>query len=128
MAGSSVCIASSDKVGSGKAFFNDAVTTAVQVKGTAGQVYMIDVVNTTAAAAYLQIFFKPLTAVTLGTTAPDCVIRLLASVGKTIVFTVPIGFPPAASAATQGSGLTIAGTTTPTGSTTAALSVAAVYM
>jgi hypothetical protein len=127
MAGSIVGIGASSSSGSGKAFFNDAVAaTAVQIKATTGQLYLLDLVNTTAAAAYLQVFFKPSASVTVGTTAPDMTIRLLASVGKTLVLTVPVGYPPGTTP--QTAGLTVAGTTTATGAVGAAISVSAVFM
>lgn len=114
--------------GSGLPFFNDAVTTAQQIKATAGQIYLLDLVNSAAATSYLQIFFQPVAGVVLGTTVPDLVIRLATNAvapQKTIPFPVPIGgFTVAAK---PGTGLSVAGTTTPTGATTVTISVAAVY-
>ena len=109
--------------GGAKVYFNDAVTTAVQVKATVGQLYSLSLTNTTAATAYLQVFCKPSASVTLGTTAPDFVVRLKTNAGagdeRDLAF--PVGV------CSGGTGLTIAGTTTATGSTTAAVSVMASY-
>jgi hypothetical protein len=102
------------------AFFNDAVTTVVQVKSGAAQIYGLDLVNTTGATAYLQVFFAPSASVILGTTAPDMTIRIAASGSKYLQFPMPV--QPAVN-----SGLCFAGTTTATGSTGAAISVSAFY-
>ena len=101
------------------AFFNDAVGAAVQVKATAGVLSSLSLVNTTAAAAYLQVFFKPAVGVVLGTTAPDAVVRLLASAALVLPLPAPIGI--------GGTGLTVAGTTTPGGALAAAISVSAPF-
>lgn len=105
----------------GAAFFNDAVAgTVVQVKSAAGALYALSLVNTTAATAYLQIFFLPSAGVTLGTTVAPLVIRLAASAAVQLSFPVGVG--------ASGTGLSLAGTTTATGLTGAAVSVAAVYV
>lgn len=69
------------------------------------------ILNTEAAPTYLQVFFALAANVTVGTTTPDMVIPLPASGGATMKFD------------NKGwgvkTGLTIASTTTPTGSTTA---------
>lgn len=114
-------------------FFNDAVTTPVQIKATVGQIYLLDLINGAAATSYLQLFWKPITAVVLGTTVPDMVIKLPTNAGsgfaKTIAFVVPVGYPfGAAVTKSNPAGLTVAGTTTPTGATTAAISVTAQYV
>lgn len=104
-------------------FFNDAVAgTVVQLKATAGQLYMLNAFNTTGATAYLQIFGKPSASVTLGTTVADWTIRLPLNSSSSVplVFTVPVNI-------IGGSGLSIAGTTTATGLTGAAISVSALY-
>lgn len=111
-------------------FFNDAVAgTAVQVKATVGQLYSLSLTNTTAATAYLQVFCKPLASVTLGTTVPDFTIRLKTNAGagdeRDVVF--PVGACGLNAAGTSGTGITIAGTTTATGLTGAAISVMATY-
>lgn len=112
-------------------FFNDAVAgTAVQVKATVGQIYSLSLTNTTAATAYLQVFCKPLASVTLGTTAPDFAIRLKTNAGagdeRDVVF--PVGTCGLSATGTPGgTGITLAGTTTATGSTGAAISVMATY-
>lgn len=98
-------------------FFNDAVgNTVIAVKANGfAQIFMMKLVNTTAAAAYLQIFAKPAASVTLGTTVPDWVIRLGAN-----ETTNPSDMSPPAMF--NGTGLSIAGTTTPTGNTAAVIS------
>lgn len=110
-------------------FFNDAVTTAVQVKATQGQLYSLSLTNTTAATAYLQVFCKPSASVTLGTTVPDFAIRLKTNAGagdeRDVVY--PLGACSLTAAGAGGTGITIAGTTTATGSTGAAISVMASY-
>jgi len=103
-------------------FFNDAVAgAAVNIKAS-GIVHLFSVklVNSTAATAYLQFFDKPAAAVILGTTLPVWTIRLAANettnpseVAPLLVF--------------NGTGLSIAGTTTPTGAVGAAISVSATY-
>ncbi len=71
-------------------------------------------VNTTAALAYLQIFLVPAASVTLGTTTPFLVIPLLASGGLAL---------PNLDLRLGGTGVSIACTTTRTGSTGAAVDV-----
>lgn len=107
-------------------FFNDAVAgTVVAVKDAPAAIFSLSLTNTTAATAYLQIFFKKSTEVTLGTTVADLVIRLKSNAGsgdiRDIAFDDGVGKP-------GGTGLSIAGTTTPTNSTGAAISVAATYL
>lgn len=114
-------------------FFNDAVTAPIQIKATAGQIYLLDLINSAAASSYLQLFWKPLTAVVLGTTVPDMVIKLPTNAGsgfaKTIAFVVPVGYPfGTAVTKSNPAGLTVAGTTTPNGATTIAISVTAQYV
>lgn len=100
-------------------FFNDAVAgTVVQVKGTAGQLYGMHLVNTTGSVAYLQVFWLPSTSVTLGTTTPAFDVRLAANADLMVPMAVGVG---------QGSGISLAGTTTATGSTGAAISVTAFF-
>lgn len=108
--------------GGSSAFFNDAVAgTVIAVKNQGPtQITAVSLVNTTAAAAYLQIFNVPQSQVTLGTTIPAWTIRLLASAALTLPLDTP--------AALGGTGLSVAGTTTPTGSTGAAISVNLLYI
>lgn len=111
-----------DAVGGAAAFWNDAVAgTKVEVKSSQGQIYAVNLVNTTAAAAYLQVFFLPASGVTVGTTTPDFCIRLLASATMQLTFPTGLG-------KSTGTGITLAGTTTATGSTGAAISVLAAYL
>jgi hypothetical protein len=102
-------------------FFNDGVTGTVKdVKASAaGQLYHLKLVNTTAAVAYLQIFNVKAASVTLGTTVPTWTLRLAASESVNVVMATPVQL--------GGSGISIAGTTTATGSTGAAISVSALY-
>lgn len=101
-------------------YFNDAVAgTVQQIKSTAGNIYFLNLLNTTAAAAYLQIFFLPSASVTVGTTTPNWTIRLAANERQIIHLLIPTG--------STGTGLSVAGTTTATGSTGAAVSVSALY-
>lgn len=120
MAGGTSLVAS-DAVGSAQSFYSDAVTTVQQVKASRGQIYNLKVINTTAAAAYLQVFFKPAAAVVLGTTAPDMVVPLAASESTVVPMDIPAGIGGA------GTGISIAGTTTPGGAVGAALKVFALY-
>jgi hypothetical protein len=77
--------------------------------------YLI-MLNTTAAVAYLQVFANDSDDVTVGTTVPDLSIGLPASAG--LVFPVP-----ESGIWMGGKGLTLAGTTTRTGATGAAIDV-----
>ena len=74
------------------------------------------ILNTTAAVAYLQVFNAPAASVTLGTTAPTMSIGLPAS--SAMVFPVP-----ESGIYMGGGGLSMAGTTTRTGSTGAPLDI-----
>lgn len=84
------------------------------------RIHCIVVMNTTAAAAYLQMFNRSAASVTLGTTAPDHVIPVLASGGAVISFGEGWRFP---GGGVLNTALSIAGTTTRTGSTGAAIDV-----
>lgn len=110
-------------------FFNDAVTTVVDLNGdTAGliapTVLYMHLVNTTAATAYLQIFKNSAANVTLGTTAPDWTIRLNANESRDITVPWSLGGEGKQAGASLAA-LSIAGTTTATGAVTAAISVQA---
>ena len=96
-----------------------AAGTVIQVKATAGTVLCLDLINTTAAVAYLQIFPTPSASVTLGTTLPLTSVGLAASGTKAFCY-------PGAGIVTS-SGISIAGTTTPTGNTGAAINANIVY-
>jgi hypothetical protein len=102
-------------------FFHDSVGSTVrQISPNQALIYGLKVVNTTAAAAYLQIFGKPSTSVALGTDTPDVVIPLAASESLYIPLPLPIKISDA-------SGLSVAGTTTAMGSSAAILKVTAFY-
>ena len=79
-------------------------------------VSVMELANTTAAIAYLQVFWKAAGSVTLGTTVPDVVIGLPASGGAVLHFEDE-GWK------TRGTAWSIAGTTTRGGLTGAAISV-----
>lgn len=96
--------------------FSAQVSGKQQVQATPGRIWGYHLLNTTAALAYLQIFNKAAANVTLGTDTPDWVIPLAAN-GSAIV--PPIG----TLIARHGVAITIAGTTTRTGSTGAAVDV-----
>lgn len=89
--------------------FSDTVTTIDNVPTYIG---VLVATNTTAAAAYIQIFYKASGSVTLGTTVADAVIPLPASGGVSIPF-------PDCGWLTSGTSWSVAGTTTATGSTAA---------
>lgn len=76
----------------------------------------IEFANTTAALAYVQIFWKAAASVTLGTTVADVVIGLPASGGMALSF-------PDEGWRTQGTDWSMAVTTTRTGLTAALTSV-----
>jgi hypothetical protein len=112
--------------GGAQPFFNDAVAgTVVQVSpGQSTKLFSLHLRNTTAATAYLQIFFALAANVTIGTTAPDFVISLPTNAAsdfvKDLEWANGVG-------KLGSSGLSIAGTTTPTGSTETTISVSASY-
>jgi hypothetical protein len=99
---------------------DNVAATVKQIKLGPGLIFGLKIVNTTAAAAYLQMFDKAASAVTLGTTVPYVWFRLSANESIMIGLNEPITF--------GGSGMSIAGTTTPTGSSAAILSVTALYL
>lgn len=109
---------------SAQAFRNEAVTTVVQVKATGGSIYEISASNNTAAAAFLQVFCLPSASVTLGTTPPNYTVQLKsnAGAGDQRDITFPTGL------CNQGSGISVAGTTTATGLTTASVGVALAFL
>lgn len=102
-------------------FFNDAVAATpvnIKINGLA-LLKMLKLVNTTAAAAYLQFFDIPAAQVVLGTTVPKWVIRLSANETTNPCDVGAIQF--------TGTGLSIAGTTGPGNAVGAAISVSAAY-
>lgn len=110
---------------SAQPFFNDAVAaTVVQVKKDAGQIFALRLVNTTAAVAYLQVFDQLAANVTLGTTAPKFVVRLAANESMTFPICVPLGI---GQLQTSNPGISLAGTTSASGATPAAISVSALF-
>jgi hypothetical protein len=122
---------------SGSTFFSDAVTAVANIKTGRGLIYLLDLMNGAAATSYLQVFFQPASKVTLGTTAPDLVIKLPTNAGsgftKTVSFPIPVGATIqtggslGSTTTGPGTGLSVAGTTTATGASTAAIGVTAVF-
>ena len=102
--------------------FNASVTTAADVTTDSKiLIYSFTLFNTTAAAAYLQVFDKQSGSVSLGTTDPTYVIGIpaVASGGHVqVMLPKPI---------LHTTGLTIAATTTRGGSTTAAVETTITY-
>jgi hypothetical protein len=93
------------------------------VTGTKAEVSVVPVdiggyhiLNNAAAISYVQVFYLPAASVTVGTTVANFVIPLPASGGAT-------AFLGAKGLRTRGTGLTLACTTTRTGSTTATADV-----
>ena len=86
-------------------FFDaDADNSAQTMKGSAGQLHLLEVQNPNAAAAYLQLFDHA--APTVGTTVPVLSFIIPANGSMDKMFTTPIDFATA---------ITYACTTTPTG-------------
>jgi hypothetical protein len=100
-------------------YFSVQVTTAVTVKGAAGQIYGYHLYNTTAAVAYVQVFNTLVGSVTLGTTPPVISIPLPASSGATIEIGNGLYFSTA---------IVVAATTTRTGAVTAAVDCVIYYV
>lgn len=89
---------------------------AVVVKGSSGTVYLIYVDNTaTAALTYVKLY-NTAGAVTVGTTVPDWVFQITASIVQPIVFAPGIAFSAGLQVASVTAGGT-AGVTSPSGST-----------
>lgn len=92
-------------------------STPVLMSDQVSYVGLMELANTTAAIAYVQIFWKAVADVTLGTTVPDVVIALPASGGCVLPF-------EGEGWRTAGNGpWCLAGTTTRTGNTEALVSV-----
>jgi hypothetical protein len=104
-------------------FFNPAVTTVVNVKTTSTQLFGWNLGNSTAAVCYLQMFNNVPANITLGTTAPTVVAEMPASGANVQSNPGSRVFPGQIDGLVFGSGLSVAATTTPTGSTTCATSV-----
>jgi hypothetical protein len=98
--------------------------TKAQIKGSAGQLYGWTIVNNGSALCYVQVFNKASASVTVGTTAPDFVIPIPApssgTNGAGIAQTLDLGIA-------MGTGITVACTTTRTGSTTVTCDVLFYY-
>lgn len=112
--------------GGARPYFNDAVAGTKQEvsQGQNTVLYSLHLMNGTAATAYLQIFFKKAADVTVGTTVADFTIAIPTNAATD--FVQELAFPAGVGVAGS-TGLTLAGTTTATGSTGAAISVSATY-
>lgn len=108
--------------GLGLPFSASVNATKQQVKGTAGNVYGWNIVNNTAAIAYCQVFNLASASVTVGSTTPDYVIAIpgnsTTGAGNSVALDLGIS---------HSTGITIACTTTRTGSTNAACDVLFFY-
>lgn len=94
-------------------FDSDGDNTAQQLKGSAGNLYFLEVSNPNSTDAYIQLFDLATGSVTVGTTTPKLSLLVPAGNGTNYgamdkVFTIPIAFATA---------ITYACTTTATGST-----------
>ena len=88
------------------------------VAAAAGTLYQIQIDNTgNAAVTYVKLYDAGAAAVTVGTTAPDWIFRVAASVSRTIPFPEGAAFATALSVAALTAGGT-AGTTGPTSAVT----------
>ena len=96
-------------------FSNLGTGTLTQIKGSAGQLYWMHVMNLKASVLYLQVFDLASASVTLGTTTPDMVFPIPTqgdTNGAGFVISIPNGIA-------FGTGISFAATTTETGATTA---------
>lgn len=101
-------------------FDSDADNTAQAIKGAAGQLYKLDVYNSNAAVAFVQLFDLAVGDVTVGVTAPKYVIYVPAQGAATIDFDMPMAFATAISYA-------CATTATGAGDPTVGLTLSACY-
>lgn len=96
----------------------DVDETEDDIVGAAGTLYAIEMDNTlNAAVTYVCLWDAASGSVTVGTTAPDWIFRVAASVARTVIFPAGVAF---ASALTIGAKTTAgtAGTTGPTSAVT----------
>lgn len=96
------------------------LTTAAQVNSTGTVVKGLVVLNTTAAACYLQLFNATSANVTLGTTAPTTTLAFGANASQSLL-------PASGELFKFATALTVAATTTQTGASTCAMSVTILY-
>ena len=93
---------------------SDAANAAVAVKASSAVLYELEMDNTAnGAASYLKLWNTAAASVTVGTTAPDMVIMVPASVSRTLVVPSGLTFGTALSYAAVTTAGT-AGTTSPT--------------
>lgn len=110
----------------GMSFFTASLTsTKSQVKGSAGTIYGITAVNNGSTLAYIQVFNKLSANVTVGTTAPDYVVPVPAPSSGTAGAGIREEY---AKGLSFGTGITVACTTTRTGSTSATCDVNVNYI
>lgn len=89
---------------------NALTNTAVQIKASAGQLGYFSCSNTNVSQAYAQIYSLPSASVTVGTSTP--VLSIPIPAGGTNGFSLPLS-----GIAVGGTGISVAATTTATGST-----------
>lgn len=101
-------------------FSASLTNTKQQAKGSAGQVYGWQIMNNGSVPCYVQVFDKTSTNVTVGTTTPDYVIPIPAPSSGTngAGCTIEVGLGIA-----HANGITLACTTTRTGSTSATVDI-----
>jgi hypothetical protein len=106
--------------GSDTVFDADADNTAQVCKAGSGNLYKLDIYNSNAAIAFIQLFDVAAGSVTVGTTTPKYVLTIPPQGAASIDFAIPMSFDTA---------ITYAATTTPTGSgdPTVGLTFSAVY-
>lgn len=94
--------------------FQDTANTnaAVVVKASAGTLYLVSIDNTALAAVIYVKLYDTAAAVTVGTTIPDWVFKITASILQPVVFAPGIAFSAGLQVATVTAGGT-AGTTAP---------------
>lgn len=94
--------------------FQDTANTnaAVVVKGSSGTIYLIEIDNTALASVVYVKLYDTASAVTVGTTVPDWVFKVSASVNQSFTFVAGEAFSGGLQVATVTTGGT-AGTTAP---------------
>ena len=93
-----------------RTFLSVAVKAAVNIKTSKGSMLYMHAVNGDADVRYIQVFNVPAASVTLGTTVPVLVLTLPASSSNTFSFPSLVSL--------EGTGISVAATTTATGNTT----------
>lgn len=109
-AGDSEVTPAASAIASGASSYANAALSATkqQVKASAGNIYAWTAYNPNVTVVYVQVFYLPSASVTVGTTAPSYILPLPPSGGLDTPLLIPLA---------AASGITVACTTTPTGST-----------